>query len=101
MLLSAVTALLVLLPAIVSAAIFPPDTKVRMLDPKSFRRAMQSNVGDLKSLFKNWNLITFIHQRTSVVAFVAPWCGVSYRILVSFTLTNMHTSTVNEWLPST
>ncbi|KAG1850928.1 thioredoxin-like protein [Suillus subluteus] len=49
-------ALLVLLPTIVSAAIFPPDTKVKMLDPKGFRRAMRSN-------------------RTSVVAFVAPWCG--------------------------
>ncbi|KAG1812870.1 thioredoxin-like protein [Suillus subaureus] len=56
MLLYPLAALLVSLPTIVSAAIFPPDTKVKMLDPKGFRRAMRSN-------------------RTSVVAFVAPWCG--------------------------
>jgi len=42
-------ALLVLLPTIVSAAIFPPDTKVKMLDPKGFRKAMRSNVGGLDS----------------------------------------------------
>ncbi|KAH7914834.1 thioredoxin-like protein [Hygrophoropsis aurantiaca] len=56
MILAQLTALLVLLPALVSAAIFPPDTKVKSLDPKGFRRAMKAN-------------------RTAVVAFVAPWCG--------------------------
>ncbi|KAI6023315.1 thioredoxin-like protein [Pisolithus marmoratus] len=44
------------LPVLISAAIFPPNTKVKMLDPKGFKRAMKSN-------------------RTAVVAFVAPWCG--------------------------
>lgn len=43
-------------PAIVSAAIFPSDTKVKMLDSNGFKKAMKSNM-------------------TSVVAFVAPWCG--------------------------
>ncbi|KAF9224091.1 thioredoxin-like protein [Gyrodon lividus] len=56
MILYTVTALLLVLPALVSAAIFPPGTKVKMLDPKDFRKVMKSN-------------------RTSVVAFVAPWCG--------------------------
>lgn len=80
--LSHVAALLVLLPA-VSAAIFPPDTKVKMLDPRGFQRAMRSNVGNLDSLFTVTRIdrIPF-YQRTSVVAFVAPWCGVSYRTLV-------------------
>ncbi|KAJ4489102.1 hypothetical protein C8R41DRAFT_398902 [Lentinula lateritia] len=39
-----------------SAAIFPKDTVVKMLDPKGFRKAMKAN-------------------ETSMVAFVAPWCG--------------------------
>lgn len=50
------TSLLILLPVLASAAIFPPDSKVKALDPKGFKRVMKSN-------------------RTSVVAFVAPWCG--------------------------
>jgi protein disulfide-isomerase A6 len=49
MLVFPLAALLVLLPTIVSAAIFPTDTKVKMLDPKGFRRAMKSNVGRLDS----------------------------------------------------
>ncbi|KAH0836800.1 thioredoxin-like protein [Lanmaoa asiatica] len=56
MILHTLTALFLVLPALVTAAIFPPDTKVKMLDPKGFKRAMKNN-------------------RTSVVAFVAPWCG--------------------------
>lgn len=56
MLLPSLICLLMTLPALVSAAIFPPNTKVKMLDPKGFKRAMRSN-------------------RTAVVAFVAPWCG--------------------------
>lgn len=49
MLLFSLATLLVLLPTIVSAAIFPPDTKVKMLDPKGFRKAMKSNVGGFDS----------------------------------------------------
>ncbi|KAI6001080.1 thioredoxin-like protein [Pisolithus orientalis] len=56
MLLPSLICLLMTLPALVSAAIFPPNTKVKMLDTKGFKRAMRSN-------------------RTAVVAFVAPWCG--------------------------
>ena len=59
MLLSHVAALLVLLPAIVSAAIFPPDTKVKMLDPRGFQRAMRSNVGNLLPLLMT-DLISFM-----------------------------------------
>ncbi|PFH45478.1 hypothetical protein AMATHDRAFT_78017 [Amanita thiersii Skay4041] len=44
------------MPSLVSAAIFPSDTKVKMLDPKGFKKVMKAN-------------------QTSVVAFVAPWCG--------------------------
>lgn len=39
-----------------SAAIFPKDTRIKMLDPKGFKRVMKKN-------------------ETSVIAFVAPWCG--------------------------
>ncbi|TFK34040.1 hypothetical protein BDQ12DRAFT_614103 [Crucibulum laeve] len=39
-----------------SAAIFPKDTTVKMLDAKGFKKAMKAN-------------------ETSMVAFVAPWCG--------------------------
>ncbi|KAJ8488391.1 hypothetical protein ONZ45_g13977 [Pleurotus djamor] len=44
-----------LLP-LAEAAIFPKDTTVKMLDAKSFKKVMKVN-------------------QTSVVAFVAPWCG--------------------------
>ncbi|KAJ6581135.1 thioredoxin-like protein [Mycena capillaripes] len=47
---------LVLVPAFVSAAVFPPDSLVKMLDAKSWKKAMKTN-------------------QTSLVAFVAPWCG--------------------------
>jgi len=40
----------------VSAALFPPDTLVKMIDAKGFKKAMKAN-------------------ETSMVAFVAPWCG--------------------------
>ncbi|KAI9464660.1 thioredoxin-like protein [Boletus coccyginus] len=56
MILHTLSALLLVFPMLVTAAIFPPDTKVKMLDPKGFKRVMKNN-------------------RTSVVAFVAPWCG--------------------------
>ena len=44
MILHTLTALLLVLPTLVTAAIFPPGTKVKMLDPKGFKRAMKSNV---------------------------------------------------------
>ncbi|GLB41520.1 putative thioredoxin [Lyophyllum shimeji] len=47
---------LALAPSLASAAIFPKDTLVKMLDPKGFRKVMKQN-------------------ETSLVAFVAPWCG--------------------------
>ncbi|KAF8240236.1 thioredoxin-like protein [Tricholoma matsutake] len=47
---------LALAPSLTSAAIFPPNTQVKMLDVKGFKKAMKMNV-------------------TSMVAFVAPWCG--------------------------
>ncbi|KAF9524431.1 thioredoxin-like protein [Crepidotus variabilis] len=50
-------ALLALSPIVlVNAGIFPKNSPVKMLDPKGFREAMKLN-------------------QTSVVAFVAPWCG--------------------------
>ncbi|KAJ3717834.1 hypothetical protein C8R42DRAFT_676719 [Lentinula raphanica] len=47
---------LALYSTFVSAAIFPKDTVVKMLDPKGFRKVMKAN-------------------ETAMVAFVAPWCG--------------------------
>ncbi|KAJ6624861.1 thioredoxin-like protein [Mycena sp. CBHHK59/15] len=47
---------LVFVPSLVSAGVFPPDSLVKMLDAKSFKKAMKAN-------------------QTSMVAFVAPWCG--------------------------
>ncbi|KAH8810443.1 disulfide isomerase, partial [Flagelloscypha sp. PMI_526] len=44
------------LPLLVSAGIFPKDSHVKMLDPKSFKKVMKKD-------------------ETSIVAFVAPWCG--------------------------
>jgi len=45
-----------LAPSLVSGALFPPDSLVKQLDGKGFKKAMKEN-------------------RTSIVAFVAPWCG--------------------------
>ncbi|KAK0215063.1 disulfide isomerase, partial [Armillaria fumosa] len=45
-----------LIPSLATAAIFPQGTTVKMLDAKSFKKAMKAN-------------------ETSMVAFVAPWCG--------------------------
>jgi len=47
---------LALAPSLALAGIFPPNTNVKMLDPKSFKKALKAN-------------------QTSLVAFVAPWCG--------------------------
>ncbi|OSD05370.1 hypothetical protein PYCCODRAFT_1432532 [Trametes coccinea BRFM310] len=45
-----------LTPSLASAALFPSDTVVKMLDAKDWKKVMKENA-------------------TSVVAFVAPWCG--------------------------
>jgi protein disulfide-isomerase A6 len=42
-------------PSLVSAALFPRDSLVKVIDPKGFKKAMKTN-------------------ETSIVAFVAPWC---------------------------
>ncbi|KAH8110774.1 hypothetical protein DFH11DRAFT_1466411, partial [Phellopilus nigrolimitatus] len=47
---------LALAPNLVSAALFPENTRVKMLDHKGFKNVLKENM-------------------TSVVAFVAPWCG--------------------------
>ncbi|OJT07687.1 Thioredoxin domain-containing protein C13F5.05, mitochondrial [Trametes pubescens] len=45
-----------LTPSLASAALFPKDTVVKMIDAKDWKKVMKEN-------------------STSVVAFVAPWCG--------------------------
>nr|VWP02238.1 Indoleacetamide hydrolase (IAH) (EC (Indole-3-acetamide hydrolase) [Ganoderma boninense] len=52
-------------PSLASAALFPKDTLVKQLDAKGFRKAMKENA-------------------TSVVAFVAPWCGHCQRMAPEF-----------------
>ncbi|KAF8638764.1 hypothetical protein AX17_001980 [Amanita inopinata Kibby_2008] len=47
---------LAMLPSLASAALFPPDSMVKLLDAKGFKKVMKAN-------------------QTSIVAFVAPWCG--------------------------
>ncbi|KAJ7089736.1 thioredoxin-like protein [Mycena belliarum] len=56
---------LVFVPAFASAGLFPPDSLVKMLDAKSFKKAMKAN-------------------QTSLVAFVAPWCGHCQRLVPEY-----------------
>ncbi|KAJ7591408.1 protein disulfide isomerase [Mycena floridula] len=53
---SRLLALSLLAPSLVAAGLFPPDSVVKMLDPKGFKKALKPN-------------------QTIMVAFVAPWCG--------------------------
>jgi len=50
------TLALALAPSLASAALYPKDSMVKMIDTRGFRNALKEN-------------------RTSVVAFVASWCG--------------------------
>jgi len=54
-----------MVPSMVSAAIFPPDSLVKMIDAKGFKKAMKAN-------------------ETSIVAFVAPWCGHCQRMVPEY-----------------
>ncbi|KAH9832654.1 thioredoxin-like protein [Rhodofomes roseus] len=49
------------MPWLASAALFPAKTEVKVIDAKGFKKVMDHNV-------------------TSVVAFVAPWCGYCQRM---------------------
>ncbi|KAF8075257.1 hypothetical protein FPV67DRAFT_1575701 [Lyophyllum atratum] len=59
------TIALALAPSLVSGAIFPKDSLVKMLNPKTFKQAMKTN-------------------ETSLVAFVAPWCGHCQRMVPEY-----------------
>ncbi|KAF9465620.1 hypothetical protein BDZ94DRAFT_1159654 [Collybia nuda] len=56
---------LALAPSFASAAIFPKDSLVKMIDSKGFKKAMKAN-------------------QTSMVAFVAPWCGHCQRMVPEY-----------------
>ncbi|KAF8728499.1 hypothetical protein AX14_006556 [Amanita brunnescens Koide BX004] len=56
---------LAIIPSLVSAALFPSNSMVKMLDEKAFRKAMKAN-------------------QTSAVAFVAPWCGHCQRMVPQY-----------------
>ncbi|KAI0058867.1 hypothetical protein BV25DRAFT_1809975 [Artomyces pyxidatus] len=56
---------LALAPSFAAAALYPPDSLVKMIDAKGFRTAMKAN-------------------QTSVVAFVASWCGHCQRMVPEY-----------------
>ncbi|KAF6753396.1 disulfide isomerase [Ephemerocybe angulata] len=57
--------MLALSPLLAQAALFPKSSKVKMLDAKGFKKAMEIN-------------------GTSLVAFVAPWCGHCQRMVPEY-----------------
>ncbi|KAI0040474.1 thioredoxin-like protein, partial [Auriscalpium vulgare] len=56
---------LALAPAVVSGALYPKDSLVKMIDTKTFRSAMKQN-------------------QTTLVAFVANWCGHCQRMVPEY-----------------
>jgi protein disulfide-isomerase A6 len=76
---SALIAAMAIAPTLVSAAVFPKGGLVKEIDAKGFTKVMKGNVSThrFSTLGDNCTDTGAHHQRTSVVAFVAPWCGVS------------------------
>lgn len=48
--------MLALAPSLASAGLFPPDSVVKMLDPKSFKKAMRANVRDFVTVIRGFCL---------------------------------------------
>ena len=46
-------------PSLVSAAIFPPDSLVKMIDAKGFKKAMKTNVGFVDSFWTRGMVLIF------------------------------------------
>jgi hypothetical protein len=59
---------------LVSAALFPKDSKVRIINHRQFNNVMNQNVRVALSIDSPLS----DPQRTMAIAFVAPWCGVRY-----------------------
>lgn len=94
---------LALAPSLASAAIFPKDTLVKMLDPKSFKRVMKKNVCFFASLSLSSADTKPPANKRCRVCRAMVWCkSTLLRVDQGVVMTDVHVccSIAKTWHPS-
>ena len=63
-----------LAPSLVSAALFPPDSLVKVIDAKGFKKAMKANVGLVDSLGGMVLKIIYLGNKHGGFCCTLVWC---------------------------
>ena len=64
-----------LAPSLVSAALFPPDSLVKVIDAKGFKKAMKANVGPVDfSWTRGMTLIIYSGNKYGGFRCTLVWC---------------------------
>lgn len=93
-----------LAPTLVSAALFPKDSLVKMIDAKQFKKVMKENVcramPRIRSLFRTHSRLATANEHCGVRSALVWGMPLSLVHLPMFE-PNRHISTVNNWRRST